>query len=115
MFLVHMLFIEVLSHVLLVLLSRVHISSVTLEHLNGAYKVEAGDGQSRDSYLKEHGIVTYLVINPKVQYHQNKGVSLVLIAIRRNEKIIIEVNFFFLLGPLRLSTKLRWKNKCDVI
>lgn len=86
MFLVHMLFIEVLSHVLLVLLSRVHISSVTLEHLNGAYKVEAGDGQSRDSYLKEHGIVTYLVINPKVQYHQNKGVSLVLIAIRRNEK-----------------------------
>lgn len=73
--------IEVLSHVLLVLPSRVHISSVTLEHLNGAYKVEAGDGQSRDSYLKEHGIVTYLVINPKVQYHQNKGVSLVLIAI----------------------------------
>ncbi|XP_017337025.2 adenylate cyclase type 2b isoform X1 [Ictalurus punctatus] len=44
---------------------RVHISSVTLEHLKGAYKVEAGDGQSRDSYLKEHGIVTYLVINPK--------------------------------------------------
>ncbi|XP_026989667.1 adenylate cyclase type 2b isoform X1 [Tachysurus fulvidraco] len=44
---------------------RVHISSVTLEHLKGAYKVEAGDGQVRDSYLKEHGIVTYLVINPK--------------------------------------------------
>ncbi|MCJ8749592.1 hypothetical protein PDJAM_G00177990 [Pangasius djambal] len=44
---------------------RVHISSVTLEHLKGAYKVEVGDGQSRDSYLKEHGIVTYLVINPK--------------------------------------------------
>uniref|UniRef100_A0A8B9HKT7 adenylate cyclase n=1 Tax=Astyanax mexicanus TaxID=7994 RepID=A0A8B9HKT7_ASTMX len=45
---------------------RVHISSVTLEHLKGAYKVEAGMGQSRDSYLKEHGIVTYLVINPKL-------------------------------------------------
>lgn len=59
--------IEVLCHVLFVLPSRVHISSVTLEHLKGAYKVEAGDGQSRDSYLKEHGIVTYLVINPKVQ------------------------------------------------
>uniref|UniRef100_A0AAR2J085 Adenylate cyclase type 2 n=1 Tax=Pygocentrus nattereri TaxID=42514 RepID=A0AAR2J085_PYGNA len=44
---------------------RVHISSVTLEHLKGAYKVEAGKGQSRDSYLKEHSIVTYLVINPK--------------------------------------------------
>jgi len=51
-----------------VLLSRrVHISSVTLEHLNGAYKVEPGNGLSRDSYLKEHGIITYLVINPKVK------------------------------------------------
>uniref|UniRef100_A0A672GG50 adenylate cyclase n=1 Tax=Salarias fasciatus TaxID=181472 RepID=A0A672GG50_SALFA len=46
---------------------RVHISSVTLEHLKGSYKVEPGDGQSRDSYLKEHGVVTYLVINPKAK------------------------------------------------
>ncbi|TRY93893.1 hypothetical protein DNTS_016039 [Danionella cerebrum] len=46
---------------------RVHISSVTLEHLNGAYKVEDGDGQERDPYLKEHGVVTYLVINPKAE------------------------------------------------
>ncbi|XP_051519723.1 adenylate cyclase type 2-like isoform X1 [Myxocyprinus asiaticus] len=49
---------------------RVHISSVTLEHLQGAYKVEPGSGQSRDSYLKEHGTVTYLVINPKVEKPQ---------------------------------------------
>ncbi|XP_043074188.1 adenylate cyclase type 2b isoform X3 [Puntigrus tetrazona] len=46
---------------------RVHISSVTLEHLKGAYQVESGNGQSRDSYLKEHGIITYLVINPKAE------------------------------------------------
>lgn len=46
---------------------RVHISSVTLEHLKGSYKVEPGEGQSRDSYLKEHNVVTYLVINPKVR------------------------------------------------
>lgn len=52
--------------VCLIFLSRVHISSVTLEHLNGAYKVEEGNGQNRDPYLKEHGVVTYLVINPKV-------------------------------------------------
>uniref|UniRef100_G3NTG0 Adenylate cyclase type 4 n=1 Tax=Gasterosteus aculeatus aculeatus TaxID=481459 RepID=G3NTG0_GASAC len=44
---------------------RVHITSVTLEHLNEAYKVEDGDGQERDPYLKENGVVTYLVINPK--------------------------------------------------
>nr|XP_043908926.1 adenylate cyclase type 2b isoform X1 [Solea senegalensis] len=48
---------------------RVHISSVTLEHLKGSYKVEPGDGQSRDSYLKENGVVTYLVINPKTERH----------------------------------------------
>uniref|UniRef100_A0A8C5EAF0 adenylate cyclase n=1 Tax=Gouania willdenowi TaxID=441366 RepID=A0A8C5EAF0_GOUWI len=48
---------------------RVHISSVTLEHLKGSYKGEPGDGQSRDSYLKEHGVVTYLVINPKTEKH----------------------------------------------
>lgn len=46
--------------------SRVHITSVTLEHLNGAYKVEDGDGQERDPYLKEHRVITYLVVNPKV-------------------------------------------------
>ncbi|XP_035386731.1 LOW QUALITY PROTEIN: adenylate cyclase type 2 [Electrophorus electricus] len=46
---------------------RVHITSVTLEHLNGAYKVEDGYGQERDPYLKEHGVLTYLVINPKVE------------------------------------------------
>lgn len=50
---------------------RVHISSVTLEHLKGSYKVEPGDGQTRDSYLKEHNVVTYLVINPKVRYHDS--------------------------------------------
>uniref|UniRef100_A0A3Q3N3T0 Adenylate cyclase type 2 n=1 Tax=Labrus bergylta TaxID=56723 RepID=A0A3Q3N3T0_9LABR len=46
---------------------RVHITSVTLEHLNGSYKVEDGEGQERDPYLKEHGVITYLVINPKVE------------------------------------------------
>lgn len=51
---------------------RVHITSVTLEHLNGSYKVEDGDGQERDPYLKEHGVVTYLVINPKVWKSLNK-------------------------------------------
>ncbi|XP_056154386.1 adenylate cyclase type 2b [Lampris incognitus] len=48
---------------------RVHISAVTLQHLKGSYKVEPGDGQSRDPYLKEHGVLTYLVINPKTERH----------------------------------------------
>ena len=37
-----------------------------MEHLEGSYQVEPGDGPIRDSYLKEHGVVTYLVVNPKV-------------------------------------------------
>ncbi|KAF7240470.1 Adenylate cyclase type 2 [Varanus komodoensis] len=44
---------------------RVHITSVTLAHLNGAYKVEDGDGDARDPYLKEHHVKTYFIINPK--------------------------------------------------
>lgn len=52
----------------LLFVRRVHITSVTLEHLDGAYKVEDGDGQERDPYLKEHGVITYLVINPKVAH-----------------------------------------------
>ncbi|KAJ3597709.1 hypothetical protein NHX12_001226, partial [Muraenolepis orangiensis] len=46
---------------------RVHITSETLEHLNGWCKVEDGDGQERDPYLKENGVTTYLVINPRVE------------------------------------------------
>lgn len=46
--------------------SRVHITSVTLAHLNGAYRVEDGDGEVRDPYLKEHNVKTYFIINPKV-------------------------------------------------
>lgn len=50
---------------------RVHISSVTLEHLNGAYKVEDGDGDIRDPYLKQHLVKTYFVINPKVSTRES--------------------------------------------
>ncbi|KAM8898146.1 adenylate cyclase type 2 [Spinachia spinachia] len=42
---------------------RVHITEETMQHLNGAYEVEAGDGGSRDLLLK--GRKTYLVIDPR--------------------------------------------------
>uniref|UniRef100_A0A3B5A4U8 adenylate cyclase n=1 Tax=Stegastes partitus TaxID=144197 RepID=A0A3B5A4U8_9TELE len=41
---------------------RVHITEETLQHLNGAYQVETGDGGSRDPLLT--GRKTYLVIDP---------------------------------------------------
>uniref|UniRef100_A0A146Y5A4 adenylate cyclase n=1 Tax=Fundulus heteroclitus TaxID=8078 RepID=A0A146Y5A4_FUNHE len=41
---------------------RVHITEDTLQHLNGAYEVEDGDGESRNAQLS--GKKTYLVIDP---------------------------------------------------
>ncbi|XP_012552810.2 adenylyl cyclase 78C isoform X2 [Bombyx mori] len=40
---------------------RVHISSATYECLCGAFEVEPGDGASRDPYIKEQNITTYLI------------------------------------------------------
>lgn len=54
--------------------------------------MEPGDGQSRDSYLKEHGVVTYLVINPKVRLMRaaeadgngiNSAVNLLIVKVRK--------------------------------
>uniref|UniRef100_A0A3Q1HAY5 Adenylate cyclase type 7 n=1 Tax=Anabas testudineus TaxID=64144 RepID=A0A3Q1HAY5_ANATE len=45
---------------------RVHITEATLKHLNKAYEVEEGNGHTRDPYLKELNIRTYLVIDPRV-------------------------------------------------
>uniref|UniRef100_A0A6Q2ZNF5 Adenylate cyclase type 7 n=1 Tax=Esox lucius TaxID=8010 RepID=A0A6Q2ZNF5_ESOLU len=45
---------------------RVHITEATLKHLSKAYEVEEGNGGSRDAYLKELSIQTYLVIDPRV-------------------------------------------------
>ncbi|KPJ17814.1 Adenylate cyclase type 8 [Papilio machaon] len=40
---------------------RVHISSATLECLNGTFEVEAGEGETRDPCLRELGLTTYLI------------------------------------------------------
>ncbi|KAF1410244.1 Adenylate cyclase type 3, partial [Spheniscus magellanicus] len=44
---------------------RVHISQSTMDCLKGEFEVEPGEGGSRCEYLKEKGIVTYLVMVPK--------------------------------------------------
>ncbi|XP_059488196.1 adenylyl cyclase 78C isoform X4 [Neocloeon triangulifer] len=40
---------------------RVHISKATLACLNGAYEVEPGNGDTRDAYLKDHGVESFLI------------------------------------------------------
>lgn len=52
------------------LVRRVHITEATLKHLNKAYEVEEGNGHTRDPYLKELNIRTYLVIDPRVRGEQ---------------------------------------------
>uniref|UniRef100_A0A146MB14 adenylate cyclase n=6 Tax=Lygus hesperus TaxID=30085 RepID=A0A146MB14_LYGHE len=51
---------------------RVHISKATLACLNNAYEVEPGYGDTRDPYLKEHEVVTYLIkqVVPTKQVHR---------------------------------------------
>ncbi|XP_038051898.1 adenylate cyclase type 3-like [Patiria miniata] len=40
---------------------RVHISQDTFEFLNGEFEIEPGEGETRDDYIKDRGIKTYLI------------------------------------------------------
>uniref|UniRef100_A0A8B9SDD1 adenylate cyclase n=1 Tax=Apteryx owenii TaxID=8824 RepID=A0A8B9SDD1_APTOW len=58
---------------------RVHISQNTMDCLRGEFEVEPGEGGSRCDYLKEKGIVTYLVVVPKLPLRNGiNGVKLSL-------------------------------------
>lgn len=54
------------SLVLSPVLSRVHITEATLNHLGKTYEVEEGNGHLRDPYLESMNIKTYLVVDPRV-------------------------------------------------
>lgn len=43
---------------------RVHITRATLDALCGEYEVEAGHGDTRDSYLRDNGVDTYFIVPP---------------------------------------------------
>ncbi|XP_050300810.1 adenylate cyclase type 2 isoform X2 [Anthonomus grandis grandis] len=44
---------------------RVHVTRATLNQLGDKFEYEAGDGGSRDSYLSDHKIETFLIVPPK--------------------------------------------------
>ncbi|XP_030760743.1 adenylate cyclase type 2-like [Sitophilus oryzae] len=44
---------------------RVHITRATLEQLGDKFEVEPGDGASREGYLADHKIETFLIVPPK--------------------------------------------------
>lgn len=56
---------------------RVHISKATLDCLNNAYEVEPGYGETRDNYLKEQGVETFLIkqvepLRPRKRVYQGR-------------------------------------------
>lgn len=53
-------------HLLRLLFRRVHITKATLDYLGDKFEVEPGGGASREPYLSDHKIETYLIIPPKV-------------------------------------------------
>ncbi|XP_049861378.1 adenylate cyclase type 2 [Schistocerca gregaria] len=44
---------------------RVHITRATLLQLNDQFQVEPGDGASREAYLADHKVETFLIVPPK--------------------------------------------------
>ncbi|XP_070525346.1 adenylate cyclase type 2 isoform X2 [Cardiocondyla obscurior] len=50
---------------------RVHITKATLLQLGDRFEVEPGDGGSRESYLAQHKIETFLIVPPKQNREEN--------------------------------------------
>ncbi|RWS04161.1 Ca(2+)/calmodulin-responsive adenylate cyclase-like protein [Dinothrombium tinctorium] len=49
---------------------RVHITQETLNCLHEEYEVEPGNGAERNSYLREHNVITYFIVPP---HHRRKS------------------------------------------
>uniref|UniRef100_A0A182QFK2 adenylate cyclase n=1 Tax=Anopheles farauti TaxID=69004 RepID=A0A182QFK2_9DIPT len=58
---------------------RVHVTRATLDALGGEYEVEAGHGDTRDSYLRDNEIDTYFIVPPA---HRRKPLMLNTLGVR---------------------------------
>lgn len=52
--------------------SRVHITKTTLDYLGEKFEVEPGNGASREQYLADHKVDSYLIVPPKVRNRVKK-------------------------------------------
>jgi len=46
----------------------VHITKTTLDYLGDKFEVEPGNGASREPYLADHKIESFLIVPPKVNH-----------------------------------------------
>lgn len=51
---------------------RVHITKATLLQLGNRFEVEPGNGGSREVYLAQHNIETFLIIPPEKTNQENR-------------------------------------------
>lgn len=58
---------DVLTHncsIVISCFSRVHVTRATMEQLNGRFAVEPGNGGTREGYLADHKVETFLIVHP---------------------------------------------------
>ncbi|CAG0920703.1 unnamed protein product [Notodromas monacha] len=57
---------------------RIHITKETYQYLGHDYRVEEGNGASRNSYLRDHNIQTFLIVNDQEfrDHHARKTAAL---------------------------------------
>lgn len=79
-----------------------HITKSTLEYLGDKFEVEPGGGASREAYLADHKVESYLIIPPKVSNihlyipHYLPVYKLLFIVRLKNNKIYFKTLFYFL-------------------
>nr|XP_034831481.1 adenylate cyclase type 2-like [Maniola hyperantus] len=69
---------------------RVHITKATMLQLGGKFDVEPGDGASREGYLADHKVETYLIVPPKKPGISENG-RLSVITVDRKSSIVSSI------------------------
>lgn len=85
---------------------RVHITKATLDYLGDRFEVEPGNGATRESYLADHKVETFLIVPPKVS--QIEVFSLHCIASQfvavRSDTILIAFEILHLNQIMKISS-----------
>ncbi|GFT63963.1 adenylate cyclase type 2 [Trichonephila clavipes] len=63
---------------------KVHISKATLDYLGDTYEVDPGYGETRDAYLRTHGVETFLIRKNQPSVSPSKSLIVVQRIFRRH-------------------------------